>query len=87
MNDWSYNCFAKALADAIANAATSQESSNTNANATLEKSGDIVSGPGQRRSGPVQIVAMVVMCVAKHSFNHLEHEVLLKGSKSFINLG
>ena len=30
---------------------------------------------------------MVVMCVAKHSFNHLEHEVLLKGSKSFINLG
>ena len=33
MNDWSYNCFAKALADAIASAATSQESSNTSANA------------------------------------------------------
>ena len=34
MNDWSYNCFAKALADAIADAATPQESSNANANAT-----------------------------------------------------
>ena len=34
MNDWSYNCFAKALADAIADAATPQESSNASANAT-----------------------------------------------------
>jgi len=32
MNDWSYNCFAKALADAIADAATPQESSNASAN-------------------------------------------------------
>jgi acyl-CoA thioesterase I len=34
MNDWSYNCFAKALADAIADAATPRESSSANANAT-----------------------------------------------------
>ncbi len=34
MNDWSYNCFAKALADAIADAATARESSNASANAT-----------------------------------------------------
>ena len=34
MNDWSYNCFAKALADAIANAATPRENSNASANAT-----------------------------------------------------
>jgi acyl-CoA thioesterase-1 len=34
MNDWSYNCFAKALADAIADAATRRESSNPSANAT-----------------------------------------------------
>jgi acyl-CoA thioesterase-1 len=34
MNDWSYNCFAKALADAIADAATPRESSNASANAT-----------------------------------------------------
>jgi len=33
MNDC-YNCFAKALADAIADAATPRESSSTNANAT-----------------------------------------------------
>ncbi len=33
MNDWSYNCFAKALADAIADAATPRESSNASANA------------------------------------------------------
>ena len=33
MNDWSYNCFDKALADAIANAATPREN-NANANAT-----------------------------------------------------
>ena len=33
MNDWSYNCFAKALADAIADAATRRESSNPGANA------------------------------------------------------
>ena len=33
MNDWSYNCFAKALADAIADAATPRESSNAGANA------------------------------------------------------
>jgi acyl-CoA thioesterase-1 len=32
MNDWSYNCFAKALADAIADAATPRESSNASAN-------------------------------------------------------
>src|SRR5436305_7673931 len=34
MNDWSYSCFAKALADAIADAATRRESSNPSANAT-----------------------------------------------------
>jgi acyl-CoA thioesterase-1 len=34
MNDWSYNCFAKALAGAIADAATPRESSNASANAT-----------------------------------------------------
>jgi acyl-CoA thioesterase I len=34
MNDWSYNCFAKALADAIADAATRRESSKPSANAT-----------------------------------------------------
>jgi len=33
MNDWSYNCFAKALADAIADAATPRESSNASGNA------------------------------------------------------
>ena len=33
MNDWSYNCFAKALADAIADAATPRESSNASATA------------------------------------------------------
>ena len=33
MNDWSYNCFAKALADAIAGAATPRESSDASANA------------------------------------------------------
>jgi acyl-CoA thioesterase I len=33
MNDWSYNCFAKALTDAVADAATRRESSNPNANA------------------------------------------------------
>ena len=35
MNDWSYNCFAKALADAIADAATPRESSNASANAPI----------------------------------------------------
>jgi acyl-CoA thioesterase I len=34
MNDWSYNCFAKALAGAITDAATPRESSNASANAT-----------------------------------------------------
>ena len=34
MNDWSYNCFAKALAGALTDAATPRESSNASANAT-----------------------------------------------------
>jgi acyl-CoA thioesterase-1 len=34
MNDWSYNCFAKALADAIADGATRRESSKPSAKAT-----------------------------------------------------
>jgi len=33
MNDWSYNCFAKALAEAIAGAVTPRESSNASADA------------------------------------------------------
>jgi hypothetical protein len=33
MNDWSYNCFAKGLADAIADAATPRESGNASATA------------------------------------------------------
>ena len=37
MNDWSYNCFAKALADAIADAATPRESSNASVNATTRE--------------------------------------------------
>ena len=41
MNDWSYNCFAKALADAIADAATPRESSNASATPPLEKRADV----------------------------------------------
>ena len=37
MNDWSYNCFAKALADAIADAATPRGSSDASANAPTEE--------------------------------------------------
>jgi acyl-CoA thioesterase-1 len=38
MNDWSYNCFAKALADAIADAATRERQNGTDARALAGKS-------------------------------------------------
>jgi acyl-CoA thioesterase-1 len=37
MNDWGYNCFAKALADAIADAATADRQSGTDAKAVAEE--------------------------------------------------
>jgi hypothetical protein len=37
MNDWSYHCFAKALADAIADAATPDRESGTDAKAVEEE--------------------------------------------------
>jgi hypothetical protein len=37
MNDWGYNCFAKALADAVTGAATPDRESGTDAKAVAEE--------------------------------------------------